>query len=123
MYKVKAESFHILFEPPNPRVEVLLEIADPSRVPIAIKDLDSEIRNLASDTVRGRLTQMNAAMNRADFVVNAEELTLRLNKSFEKMGLRVISVKVGKHEYTSPTNELGGAKMLNWDDVSRRLEP
>jgi regulator of protease activity HflC (stomatin/prohibitin superfamily) len=121
MYKVKTESFHILFEPPNPRIEALLEIANPSRVPIAVKDLDSEIRNLASDTVRGRFTQMNAAMNRADFVVDAEELTLRLNKSFEKMGLRVSSVKVGEHEYTSPIDELAGAKILNWDDFSRRL--
>ncbi len=121
MYIVKAESFHIVFEPPNPRVEVLLEIADPSRVPIAVKDLDFEIRNVATGTVRGRLTQTNAAMNRADLVVDAEELTLRLNKSFEKMGLRVGSVKVGEHEYTSPVDELAGAKILNWDDTSRRL--
>jgi hypothetical protein len=51
----------------------------------------------------------------------AEETRVGLNKSFESMGLRVKSVKVGERHFDAPIGGLAGARIPSWDDVSRKL--
>ena len=121
IYRMKAESLHIVFESSSPRTEVLLGIADPSRVPVTVEGLDSEIRNLSSKTIKEVLSRRKAGGNGTDLEVVAEEMRLGLNKSFENMGLSVNSVKVGDRHFGSPISESAGAKIPSWDDVSRKL--
>ena len=108
VYRIKAKSLHIMFESPtssSPSMEILLYIADPSRIPTTVKDLDSEIRGLASVAVNEARSRINAAGNPTDYAAVAEKMRLRLDKSFEKIGLKVSIIKVGERQYIPTIGE------------------
>jgi regulator of protease activity HflC (stomatin/prohibitin superfamily) len=121
IYRMKAESLHIVFESSSPRMEILLGIADPSRVPITTQDLDSEIKDSTSKAVREVLSRTKSAGSQPDLKTLAEELKLRLDKSLEILGLRVRSIIVGGHSFDYPVNERSVIGIPDWDSLSSKL--
>jgi regulator of protease activity HflC (stomatin/prohibitin superfamily) len=121
VYRMRVESLHAVFESLEPRTEILLDIANPSRVPITAQDLDSEIKDSTSKAVREVLSRTKSAGSQPDLKTLAEELKLRLDKSLETLGLRVKSIIVGNHSFDYPVNERSVTGIPDWDSLSRKL--
>lgn len=122
VYRMKAESLHVLVESSVPETEILLEIADHSRFPIAEKDVDSEIRSRTSESVLEALSRQDTDGGFWDARTSAEDIRNRLNTSFKEMGLVVKYVRLGDHTLEVLDSSLARARILDFEDAVRRLE-
>lgn len=121
VHRMKAESLHIMVESPGVRTEAILAIADPQRVPVTVNDMDSEIRNLASEVVLETPSLQDPGKNGKDQRDIAEDLKRRLDEAFKDIGLVVKLLRFGECSIETHQNELAAARIPDWDDLSRRF--
>ena len=94
IYRMKTESLQIEVESSAHRAELQLGIADPSRVPVTVGDVESETRNRASEVVLKTFSRYSSDKKYLDTTAAVEEIEDRLNKSLRDMGLEVVRLKV-----------------------------
>ena len=94
VYRMKTESLQIVVESSVHRAELQLGIADPSRVPVAVGEVESEARNRASETVLKTLSRYSSNKKHLDLTAAVEETENRLNRSLRDIGLKVVHLKV-----------------------------
>lgn len=94
IYRMKTESLQIAVESSTHRAELQLGIADPSRVPVTVGDVESETRNRASEVVLKTFSRYSSDKKYLDTTASIEEIEDRLNKSLRDIGLEVVRLKV-----------------------------
>lgn len=120
VHRMRTESLNIVVESSAHRAELQLGIADPSRVPITVDDMDSEIRDLASGVILKAPSLQDSNKNGKDQRDIAEDLKRRLDEAFKDMGLVVKSLRVGEYTVETHQNDMAAAGIPDWNDVSRR---
>lgn len=121
VHRMKAKSLHITVEPSNPRTEVILSIADPSKVPVTVKDLDFEIRNSISNAITKAPQFQESCRDSKDPSDIAENLKDMLDESLRDMGFVVKSLRFGNHVIETGGGMPAAVGIPNWDDVSRKF--
>ena len=96
VYRVKEESLHIVVESSVPRTEIQLGIADPSKVPMWAKEIESEIKTKVSNHVLKALSRYGYSRNHLDPGAAAEDIKNRLDMSVKNLGLTIVSVRLGE---------------------------
>ena len=94
VHRMKTESLHVVVDSSTHRVELQLGIADPSRIPVTTKEVESETRSKASELVLKSLSRYGSDKNRLDTTAAAEEMKDGLNTILKDIGLRVEHLKV-----------------------------
>ena len=96
VYRVKEESLHIVVESSTPRTEIQLGIADPSKVPMWAKEIESEIRTEVSDLVLKALSRYGSGKSHLNTEATAEDIKSKLDMSVRNLGLTIVSVRLGE---------------------------
>jgi regulator of protease activity HflC (stomatin/prohibitin superfamily) len=94
IHRMKTESLHIVVESSAHRAQLQLGIADPSRVPVTVEEVESETRNRASELVLRSLSRYGSDKNHLDTTAAAKEIENRLNTILRDIGLKVESLKM-----------------------------
>jgi hypothetical protein len=94
IHRMKTESLHIVVESSAHRAELQLGIADPSRVPVTVEEVESETRKKASELVLRSLSRYGSDKNHLDTTAAAKGIENRLNTILMDIGLKVDSLKM-----------------------------
>ena len=94
IYRMKTESLQIEVESSTHRAKLQLGIADPSRVPVTVGDVESDARNRASEVVLKTFSRYSSDKKYLDTTAAVEEIEDRLSKSLRDIGLEVVRLKV-----------------------------
>ena len=102
VYRVKVESLLIVVESSVPRAEIQLGIADPSKVPMWAKKIESEIKTQVADLTLKALSRYGSDKSHLDTVAAAEDIKNRLDASVKDLGLTVVDLKLGEVSEKGP---------------------